>query len=370
MIEMRSKKDLKYSNQIPKWAKFVHYIIISIIALIGAAAFIIGGYFIYAGDWLGAVLCLFVGVVVIWATRMMIIGSKLHTDFVFISELRDDGYYTYFKDIKKGYEQDHLIPFSHMQEVLIARTTQYMSSGSKAPGYYIVGSKIIMQWRDEYGNIDYGLFGMASRSDLSKWVDKFQEHNIPLFHTSQNVNEASTGDFLSGYHELAKSPLTSIDLLSDIETRRRNNIPMWQSTDMKLRQAERKSRNDQRIFRPMFAIALFALFLIAMLWMPDWGIEEEMFADSSPSGGIGFLTIFSVIISRTYWRRNLKWYRPIVDILIILAVFFAGLTMARLWQPVPSIYYEAALVDVLTSGFFLVIVFVGFKLLHRRDRLE
>ncbi|MNJ48733.1 hypothetical protein D3C77_439350 [compost metagenome] len=139
---------------------------------------------------------------------------------------------------------------------------------------------------------------------------------------------------------------------------------------MKQRQAEQKSSNDQRIFRPMFAIALFALFLIAMLWMPHWDIEEEMFADSSPSGGIGILTILSVIVSRTYWRRNLKWYRPIFDILMILAVFFAGLTAARLWQHIPSIYYEAAIVDGLTSGFFLIIVFAGFKLLHRRDRVE
>ncbi|WP_110932953.1 hypothetical protein [Paenibacillus bouchesdurhonensis] len=300
----------------------------------------------------------------------MIMGSKLHTDFVFISELRDEGYYTYFKDIKKGFEEDHLIPFPHMQEVLIARATRYMSSGSKTPGYYIVGSKIIMQWRDEYGNNNYGIFGIASRSDLSKWIDKFRGHNIPLFHTYQNVSEASTDDFLGGYHELDKSPLTSIDLLSDIETRRHNNIPKWQSTVMKQRQAEQKSSNDQRIFRPMFAIALFALFLIAMLWMPHWDIEEEMFADSSPSGGIGILTILSVIVSRTYWRRNLKWYRPIFDILMILAVFFAGLTAARLWQNIPSIYYEAAIVDGLTSGFFLIIVFAGFKLLHRRDRVE
>lgn len=36
---------------------------------------------------------------------------------------------------------------------------------------------------------------------------------------------------------------------------------------------------------------------------------------------------------------------------IILAVFIAELTTARLWQPVPSIYYEAAFVDALTVYF-------------------
>ncbi|MFD3257029.1 hypothetical protein ACE3MQ_00255 [Paenibacillus lentus] len=371
MIEMRSKEDLKYSNQIPKWAKFAHVVIISIIGLIGAGAFVLGGYFVYTGDWLGAILCLIVGIVIVWATRMMIIGSKLHTDFVFVSELRDDGYYTYFKNIKNGHEEEHLIPFQRMQEVLIARKTQYMSSGNKdIPGHYIVGSQIIMQWRDEHGNIDYSLFGIASRSDLSKWVNKFREHNVPLLHTYQNVSEASAADFISGYHELDKSPLSSIDLLSDIETRRRNNIPMWQSAEMKLRRAQQQSGNDRRIFRPMYGIALFALFLNAMLWMPYWVIEEEMFADSSPSAVISVLTVLSVIISRTYWRRKRRWYLPIADILMILAVSFAGLTVARLWRPIPSIYYEAALVDVLASGFFLIIVFVGFKLLHRRDRLE
>lgn len=371
MIEMRGGEDLKYSNQIPGWAKIIHIILISIVALIGLAAFILGGYFIFSGDWLGAVLCIFVGLVVVWATRMMIIGSKLHTDFVFLSELRDEGYYTYFKNIKNNYEEEHLIPFHRMHEVLIARKSQYVSSGSRSgSGYYVIGSQIVMQWQDEYGNTEYSLFGIASRSDLSKWIEKFQEHHVPVFNSLQNVSEASTADFLSGYAELEKAPLTSLDLVSDVETRRYNNIPLWLSSEMKQRKAQKQLMNDRKIFRPAFAVAMLMLFFIAMLWMPHWPVEEEVFTDSSPSLGVYMIIICFIIISRTYWRRNRRWFQPITDILFMLAASFAGLTAAKLWQPVASVYYDAALVDVLTAGFFLSVIFIVFKLLQRRDRIE
>lgn len=371
MIEMRNKENLKYSNEIPKWAKFAHIIIITVIALIGAGAFVLGGYFIFEKEGLGAVLCIFVGVVIVWATRMMILGSKLHTDFTIISELRNDGYYTYFKNIKSGHEHEHLIPFQRMQEVLIARKTQYVSSGrSNTPGYYVVCAQIIMRWQDEHGNVDYALFGLGSRSDLAKWVHKFWEHHVPVYHTLQNVSEASAQDYSAGYHELDKTLLSSMDALSDIETRQRRNIPIWQSTDMKHRKAQRHAANDQRIFRPLFAGVLLSLFLIAMLWVPYWPIEEEMFPDSSPSPVVCILTVLSIVVSRTYWRRGQKWYIPLVDTLVILTAYFAGLLTAKLWQPIPSIYFEAVLIDVLTAGFFLIIIFLVFKLIYFRDWLE
>ncbi|GAA0134363.1 hypothetical protein YSY43_12030 [Paenibacillus sp. YSY-4.3] len=371
MIEMRNKENLKYSNEIPKWAKFAHIIIISVIALIGAGAFVLGGYFIFEKDGLGAALCLIVGVVIVWVTRMMILGSKLHTDFTIVSELRDDGYYTYFKNIKNGHEHEHLISFQRMQEVLIARKTQYVSSGtSNSNGYYVVCSQIIMKWQDEHGNIDYTLFGLSSRSDLAKWLHKFWEHHVPVFHTTQNVSEASAADYAAGYNELDKLPLSSMDALSDIETRRRKNIPIWQSTEMKHRKAQRHTANDRRIFRPMFAGVLLSLFLIAMLWVPYWPIEEEMFPDNSPSPVVCILTVLSIVVSRTYWRREKRWYLPLVDTLAILTAYFAGLLTARLWLSIPSIYFEAALIDVLTAGFFLLLIFLSFKLIYFRDRLE
>lgn len=371
MIEMRSKEDLKYSNEIPKWAKIAHIVIISVIALIGAGAFILGGYFIYEGDWLGAPLCLIIGAVIVWAVRMMILGSRLHTDFIFVSELRDGGYYTYFKNRRSGQEDEHLLPYQRMQEVLIGRKTRYFSSGTaNTPGYYIISAQVIMQWKDEHGNIDYMLFGLGSRDELAKWVSKFREHGIPLFHTHQNVSEASAADFSSGYHELDKTPLMSMDALSDIETRRRNNIPIWRSTEMMLRRTSQHAANDRRIFRPMLFIVLLSLFLAAMLWVPRWPIEEEMFPDSSPSPVISILTVISIVVSRTYWRRKQKWYRPLADTLMILTAYFAGLTAARLWTSVSSIYYEAVLIDVLTAGFFLAIIFLAFKFIYFRDRLE
>ncbi|CAM3421031.1 hypothetical protein EDM52_16335 [Brevibacillus invocatus] len=143
-------------------------------------------------------------------------------------------------------------------------------------------------------------------------------------------------------------------------------LPEWKSTGMKQVEAGHQARNDARIFKPVFYGTLFLNFLIALLWMPHWAIEDINFLEDSPSAMIGLLNIFLLFFSRTYWRKNQAWYRPLLDITLLIAVQLSGMAASTLlYPPIPETYFEAVIIDGFVLGCFLFAVFVGSRLAFR-----
>lgn len=69
---MRSEKNLKYSNEIPKWARFIHLCILAFIALITLIAFSMGVYLLVSDFLWGSALFMFALAAIIgWLTRFL-----------------------------------------------------------------------------------------------------------------------------------------------------------------------------------------------------------------------------------------------------------------------------------------------------------
>ncbi len=170
---MREKEDLKYSNDIPGWARIVQMIILWFLYLIGITAFGFGILLIYWQQWFGVIACFAVSGFILWASSIIKKSNKMYSDIDLKCELQEEGYYTYVQNKKTREEWKQFVPFEQMQEVLIARTTRYQSKGSDQLGYHIIGAKMIMKWTDEQGHPQYSLFGLEDSKKMEEWVQRF-----------------------------------------------------------------------------------------------------------------------------------------------------------------------------------------------------
>lgn len=115
----------------------------------------------------------------------------------------------------------------------------------------------------------------------------------------------------------------------------------------------------------LYLVLLMVNLLIAVLWMPNWEVTEDVFTENSPS--FTFILIISValFIFGRYWRATRCWFRPVVDTLLIYAVQAAGLAVSGLFRKSTAMYYEAAWIDTLTVGVFICISFAAAQLAAR-----
>ncbi|MBW8349872.1 hypothetical protein K0H71_10485 [Bacillus sp. IITD106] len=365
MIEMREKEDLKYSNDIPRWAKIVHIIILWFFYLIGMAAFVCGILLMFGQLWFGVIACFAFSAFFIWAARLIRMSNKMYSDIVLKCELLEGGYYTYVKNIKTGEELEQFVPFEQMQEVLIARTTRYQSRGSNHMGFHIIGAKIIMKWTDEKGHPQYSLFGLEDSKKLEEWVQRFKQNGIPVYSSAANVNVVQLEDYQTGYDELPKVPYDSDTSSPGIGTIRYRGLKLWYSSEMREKKREKELMRDKKVFNLILLAMLIGNFLIAVNWMPSWQLDDGMFGDDSPSFMVTGINFMLLLVVGAYWREQVKWYRSLRDVGLILIVQLLGWVFLRSFQSAPAEMMDAIIVDGLTLALFNGIVFIIFRILRR-----
>ncbi len=362
---MSEKEKLKYSNAIPRWAKIVHKIILWFFYLIAFATLVFGVALIFWHQWFGAIACFAGSGLFGWLSRFIRWSNKLYTDLDVKCELQEKGYYTAVKNIKTGEEWEQFVPFHQMQEVLIARTTRYQSRGSNSLGYHIIGAKIIMKWINEQGNIEYSLFGLEDSKNVEEWVQRFKQNEIPVFSSAVNVNEVKIEDYQKGYEELPKMPYDEDTTSPKVGTIRYRNLKVWRSSEMEEKKRKKELLLDRKVFNLILLAMLVGNFLAALGWMPSWQLNDGTFVDDSPSfvmTGINFILLFIV---GAYWRKQVKWYRSLRDVGLILFVQLVGWGFARILQTAPDGMLDAIFIDILVLAFFNGVFFILFRLLRK-----
>lgn len=364
MIEMSQKEKLKYSNAIPGWAKVIHKIILWFFYLVVFSAFVFGVALLFWQQWFGALACFAGGGLFAWLSRVIRWSNQLYTDLVVKCELRDEGYYTFLRNVKTGEEVEQLVPFQQMQEVTIARTTRYMSRGTNSLGYHIIGAKVIMRWVDEQGEIGYSVFGLEDSKELEDWVWRFRENGIPVFSSGANVSAARLEHYQKGYEELPKIPFDEDTTLPKVGTRRQRDLKTWRSSEMLEEKRERELQRDKKVYNPILMAMLAGNFLAALAWMPSWQIVDGVFGDYSPSFGMNLINFFLLFIVGAYWRNRVKWYRSLRDLTLILLAQLAGWGLASALQTIPDGVLEAMLADLFALSFFNICLFIFWRVLR------
>ncbi|MBS4207075.1 hypothetical protein [Bacillus sp. FJAT-50079] len=365
MIEMREKEGLKYSNDIPKWAKIAHVVFFLFFCLLGVVAFGFGVFLILGPYWPGGIICFACALLLAWLTSIIYKSNKMYTDIVMKCELREDGYFTFVRNVKTGEEWENFVAFEQMQEVLIARTTRYMSRGSNSPGYHIIGAKIIMKWINKQGHHKYSLFGVENADKLNEWVQRFKQKDIPVFSSGANVTGLQLEDYERAYEELPKLPYDQDKSSPIIGTAHYRNLKQWLSSEMKEKKKERQLKNDRRVFYPILLALFIFNFIVTVNWMPSWELADGMFGIESPSflvASINFMLLFFV---GTYWREKVKWYRSVRDVGLILLAQLIGWVCLWLFQTVPAGMLDAVIVDGLTLALFNGFFFILFRALKK-----
>lgn len=364
MIEMSEKEKLKYSNAIPGWAKAFQKIVLWFFYLVALSALAFGVVLLFWQHWFGAFACFAGGGLFGWLSRILRWSNQMYTDHELKCELRDEGYYTFVRNFKTGEELEQVVPYHQMQEVTIARTTRYQSRGANRLGYYIIGAKVIMEWMDEQGKISYSLFGLEDPKNLEEWVQRFKENGIPVFSSGANVSGVKLEDYRNGYRELPKVPYGDDTASLKVGTWRQRNLKPWSSTEMEEENRKAELRRDKKVFNLILLAMLLGNFLAALAWMPSWQMVDGAFGENSPSLQINLINLFLLIIAGAYWRKHVKWYRSLRDILLILFAQLAGWGVAGIFQTVSVRVLEAMLADLFALAFFTITFFIFCRLLR------
>lgn len=366
-MELRGGKDLKYSNEVPKWATYVGNAVLVFMGLLTLGFFAAGLWMLTFEDvWGLFFLFFFFGLLCGWMTWASYRMTKLQQNIVLKMELREDGFYRYLKNIRKSTVSEHLIPFSSMKEVLVGRVVRYVRTGPDLPGYFVYGARIIMVWQDERGETQYTTFGEETQENLDNWMERLQTNGVPVYTTQLNISKVEPANLPEAYAQIPKVLHANGSPRFATGYRSGETLPVWQSEEMRQRQETKHARNDARIFRPVFIGTIILNFLVGMFLMPEWYIADGVFSEDSPSWLIGFVNVALIAFSRTYWRLKWKWYRPLLDTLLLIAAYGCGLTASLLYQSGSAEYLEAVFVEGLTTGFLLCIIFFLMRHLTRR----
>jgi len=357
MFDMRGGKDLKYSSELPSWARYVHYVLIAFLALIGLAISAFGIYMLVSeDDWFFSLIMIGLGIFVGWMSWGLIGITRFQYEVVMQVELREDGFFTSIQNRKNGEVREELVPFSSMKEVLIARTARKVLTPRNVRSYYILCAQIIMVWTDENGERRYSTFGEEKQENLDSWIARFKQNEVPVYSTQLNLNLIDHPKLVEAYEQIPKIFQDEKAPRFQIGVRVYDTMPEWKSQEMLAREAEKRKRNDVRFFRPIFIGVIAVNFLIALLWMPGWRIEDEMFSDVSPSTELMMINIGFLFLSKAYWRPHVPWYRPLLDTLVIMVAHLFGVTASLLNAPLQAYMFDAVIVENLTLGFFLLCV--------------
>ncbi|WP_223068618.1 hypothetical protein [Paenibacillus caui] len=361
-------QDLKYSNRTAEWVVWVERIIYIMVVFLGIGAMLLAVYMFMKRDWLGGILSILVGAGIGWSAWFIRISRKLNRENLIEAELRDNGYFISMTNTVTGVRQEQFIPFSRMKDVTVGRISQYVSRGADESGYYIIAARLVMRFEDEEGNLQFSLFTEVDSDNLNLWIQKFQAGGVTIYSTHVNIGGIKTEDYPAAYEEIPKvlygtnsPPDLGIGELSD------RALPRWESTAMRKKKEKQQAKYDNKYRRPLSFVIAILNFLCALLWMPVWTIEDSSFAESSPFLYVRVVNLILLLLEGTYWREQIRWHRPLLQVGVVAAVQLVGFSMAVLIGSTDTLPIKSIVMDNVNLIILLYIVFGVVRLLRSKN---
>lgn len=201
---------------------------------------------------------------------------------------------------------------------------------------------------------------------LKQWAEMFQKKGVPMYITEENIGFLTPSQLQKDYGEIPREPFDPESTVLRTGYMIYRDIPKWENSETRAKKEARRERLDAWLFRPLYAVLLLANFLIALLWMPNWALEDGGFADSSPSFNVYFATLLLMAFAGTYWRKQVKWFRPVLDTSALIVVHLIGFAVSLIFQASSSDVFFAIMVECITFGLFLYGLFLIVRVTARR----
>lgn len=193
-MELQTKDNRSYTNQLPKWAIGCHIGLISVFLFIGICGLGLS-FSEFSEMGLGFSILLFaIGVTFVGFAWFSYKNLRNYLDIVIHIQLGDKGYDSYVKDKLKGEEQHIFLPYEKMKYVLIGMDYRLNAKSKIAhsDNYQlrtkfskVRSAKLFIYGVDSTNQIRVTSFPHAEKQSLYDWIDVFLKHKVDIFHTDQ-----------------------------------------------------------------------------------------------------------------------------------------------------------------------------------------
>jgi hypothetical protein len=264
---------------------------------------------------------------------------------------------------KKGYVQrlfnketkkmeEKTVAYQNMTEALIgyAYLPWTSSRSTDRSVRYRIAANIVIQYEDKQTD-QYLLFLSETQEDLSKWLQLFNEHTIPVFTTDLDLKGVPHTDFKLFYKEIQKKQFKSNSQLPDVMavTKEHSTHPQWRPESYKKRE---EINNSKWLYKKKKLTAFLAVssFLTALFWIPMWKVGHDQSFDNVHSL---FFTAMTLILLGKYLKDLWSPYQSLMDTVVLGISLYSGLATANLFTPISTDTYQALWYELLVLAIYI-----------------
>ncbi|MFD1781716.1 hypothetical protein ACFSFW_24015 [Fredinandcohnia salidurans] len=331
-MELQTKDNRKFTNQLPKWAIGCHIGLIFIFFIIGIGVFVLAVKEVSETGLSLSMLLFAIGVVFLEFSWFGYKNLRKYQDIVINIQLGENGYDSYVKD-KKENEGHHIsIPYENMKYVLIGMDYRLKAKSKIHSGENynlrtkfvpVRSAKVFIYGLDTSNQVKVTSFPHADEKSLNDWIDVFQRHGVEIYHTDKALTATPSN------HEVIESiPKKHFDgtlpFVIGSEAERLDNLFLTDDQKKVMEKNEKKNLKNGLLFTTLLS---FLQLLMICFWFPHWDIVGESFSNSSGE----FVALFCTILLQFYIYvkvGHVKWYEPLRDMFILYLGIFIGLQLS------------------------------------------
>ncbi|WP_458124012.1 hypothetical protein [Paenibacillus sp. Z3-2] len=355
MLEMQTKDNRKFTNQLPKWAIGFHTGLISFFSIIGLGLIVVAVLRMMNNETGVAITIFGIGVLISWLGWFCFKNLQKYLDYVFKIELRQTGYYTYFKDKRKNEEREIFLTYERMEYVLIGMDYQLIPRQKVRAGTITTklvpyrAAKFMFYGKNADGQLEVLSFTHSDLAIIDAWIDVLQSNNVTILHTDMALK--ATPNNPEGIKAVPKNSYEgSLLFTPGSEAEDIDNI--FYTDEQKKTLAQKTKARRKKGFYLTVTLALLQVIMI-YFYFPSWDIEEGLFSEDSDEIFAVLFTVMAVFAIYIY-KHQVRWYDPIKDMLIL----GIGIWVGTMISPATHPDFQSAVGVYSTIIFMIVLVVV------------
>lgn len=358
-MELQTKDNRKFTNQLPKWAIGCHIGLIFIFYIIGIVVFVLAAKEVSEIGFGLSFLLFAIGFVFLGFSWFSYKNLRKYHDVVINIQLGENGYDSYVKDKKENEEHHISIPYENMKYVLIGldyrlKAKSKIQSGEnynmRTKFVPVRSAKVFIYGVDTTNQEKVTSFPHADEKSLYDWIGVFQKHGVEIYHTDKALTATPSNPEI--IESIPKKHFDgTLSFIIGSEAEGLDNLFLTEKQKEIMEKNEKKNQKNGLLFTTLLSILQL---LMICFWFPSWEIVGESFSDSSGE----FVALFCTILLQFFIyvkMRHVKWYEPIRDMLILYLGIFIGLQLS----PDERITFEPAVQGyaMMTIGAFLLLYY-------------
>lgn len=358
-MELHTKDNRNFTNQLPRWAIGCHIGLISIFTLLGIGVIVLGAIEVPEMGLGFFILFFAIGVALLGLSWKGYKNLREYLDIVINIQLGENGYDYYAKDKTKGEEHHIFLPYENINYVLIgmdyrlkAKTKFVHSENQQIRTKFVKvrSAKIIIYGVDTNNQVRVTSFPHADEKSLYDWIGVLQKNEVDIFHTDKALTATPRDPDV--IETIPKEPFDGkLSFVMGSEADDFDNLFLTEKQQEMLKKRKKKDRKNGFLFTILLSI--FQIIMVS-IWFPHWDIVEGSFSDSSGEFIALFFTVLLQLLN--YANKGLvKWYEPIRDMVII----YLGILIGILLSPDERASFNPAVQSyaMWTIGAFLVLYY-------------